>query len=1194
MASTSSLPTLLRKLNIGVASEEEGEPSASGSGTHNAPRLALTDQLHLLSAHIDTLEKSIEATVSSSESRDLISKQTFQAVNVQQKVSNVRDQVEALERHGKGEDVSGEVVLDTLAQYINAQRNLERQKRAYKVAVLMRDAVFALEALEGRLERSPLDAEDLASTIQEADDKASLLGIRGVHSRESTSKEGDDFRWVARSGSTPPAAMRELGSRLERAKEGVKQRLASAWSEHVVVRAEGGLMFLKIDETSLSQLLETLESRSELKALLEKLANDINHQILIPILKDRSSWVVQNESDGAWQVVRSDGEDKPCDCVAALIELLEYLPRRLLAAAPQASNSTFTFSKVFVPGILSPLLEYFKGTLPTRFDKPIASRVIPNLSQTSQGALKVYESLLQANFLQDGLRDEAQELYEWAQNIRKNYMKYLGIQLRRRARELLLREVGEGWQAVEIEVEIEVQIPQEIKEHLQQDQVSPSEANSTYAATKGNGGHGNGNGSGSGSGNRDRGNTPPSRKDETVRPSSSTELQRDLSSSGKSRQKRSALGGRRVVKPKDELGSGPLPDDEDGNDISWGFDDDVAADPSTSTSSGPDKAQYDALMESLDLEEDVDEDAWGLSEAEKVERAEKRASMRGDMAAAFQAYQNAQEKQHKSSLQQAAVAEGDEEEDDDDAWGLSTLETEAIERKRKSMLVERSTTMGPSRATVEDTAQPSHAQDGGDEDEDDAWGLSAQDGDAASRKRQSALTDRSAAPTISEKGHAPLGSNEDHAYLSNDDDDDDDDDDAWGLSKQEKEAISRKRQSILDNKVAVLTAPGGDTVQPSKKGQEHKEDDDNGEDEDAWGLSTQEIISISQKGQGGSVDKILAPNLSKRAETQIREEDRASLIPRKSVPSMLQAKEGCVISQRSASLISLIEEVLGDIEAIHSEGQSEALDIDYLIFALNDIMDMHRALLPVGHADTLANVPSLAMQFANDCSYIGKEFQRLQARWEPIQNQRQGGSSSHFVDFKMQAQLTLALGRRTFDSQLLLQHKMLMDCLIDADGFSRTYEDGRFQACQRSLKQVQFTLKQLQSAWKSVLTRSSFLSAMGKLVDGILCRVFMDIISLEDISEIESEKLANLLKSLGDLEHIFLDESKPESENSIVALFVPSWFKASYLAEILTGSLVDIEFLYFEAGALVDYTKAEVVSLIRSLFADTPKKKSTY
>ncbi len=53
---------------------------------------------------------------------------------------------------------------------------------------------------------------------------------------------------------------------------------------------------------------------------------------------------------------------------------------------------------------------------------------------------------------------------------------------------------------------------------------------------------------------------------------------------------------------------------------------------------------------------------------------------------------------------------------------------------------------------------------------------------------------------------------------------------------------------------------------------------------------------------------------------------------------------------------------------------------------------------------------------------------------------------------------------------------------------------------------------------------------------------------------------------------------------------MPSWFKASYLAEILTGSLVDIEFLYFDAGALVDYSKAELAKLIKALFSDSPKR----
>ena len=57
-----------------------------------------------------------------------------------------------------------------------------------------------------------------------------------------------------------------------------------------------------------------------------------------------------------------------------------------------------------------------------------------------------------------------------------------------------------------------------------------------------------------------------------------------------------------------------------------------------------------------------------------------------------------------------------------------------------------------------------------------------------------------------------------------------------------------------------------------------------------------------------------------------------------------------------------------------------------------------------------------------------------------------------------------------------------------------------------------------------------------------------------------------------------------------MALFVPSWFKCSYLSEILQGGLVDIDFLWSEAGALVDYQPEELSRLIRALFSDTPKR----
>ncbi|PWN87846.1 hypothetical protein FA10DRAFT_262297 [Acaromyces ingoldii] len=307
--------------------------------------------------------------------------------------------------------------------------------------------------------------------------------------------------------------------------------------------------------------------------------------------------------------------------------------------------------------------------------------------------------------------------------------------------------------------------------------------------------------------------------------------------------------------------------------------------------------------------------------------------------------------------------------------------------------------------------------------------------------------------------------------------------------------------------------------------------------------------------------------------------------PRPATPQQPHIKtELCTISRRSLDLIRLCNRLLEDFLQLSSEEPD--LDATPLILPLTDIIDLHRALMPVSHADTLTNVPSLAMQFANDCLYIAKELAKIR--------QRLGLQSNRFqklVDLERQEKLTMLVGRRSFDAQMLIQEKALKDCLLDAQGFTRTHEKDRFAACQRCIKQVLFTLQQLSKAWKGILAPSTYLAAMGNLVDGLLSQVLHAIIGLDDISEEESEKLAELVRSLGAVEGLFKEEEGSQGAQTVVAIFVPSWFKASYLGEILTGSLIDIEFLYFEADALVDYGKGEIVKLIKSLFADTPKRK---
>jgi len=119
-----------------------------------------------------------------------------------------------------------------------------------------------------------------------------------------------------------------------------------------------------------------------------------------------------------------------------------------------------------------------------------------------------------------------------------------------------------------------------------------------------------------------------------------------------------------------------------------------------------------------------------------------------------------------------------------------------------------------------------------------------------------------------------------------------------------------------------------------------------------------------------------------------------------------------------------------------------------------------------------------------------------------------------------------------------------------------------------------------------VLGKTKYFDALGTLVNFTLVRILGDILSLPDITEVESHRLSELCRILHSLEGLFIED--PEQPSFVVAC-VPAWLKFSYLSELLEASLADISYL-FDEGALVDYETEELVKLVRALFADTPQR----
>jgi centromere/kinetochore protein ZW10 len=94
------------------------------------------------------------------------------------------------------------------------------------------------------------------------------------------------------------------------------------------------------------------------------------------------------------------------------------------------------------------------------------------------------------------------------------------------------------------------------------------------------------------------------------------------------------------------------------------------------------------------------------------------------------------------------------------------------------------------------------------------------------------------------------------------------------------------------------------------------------------------------------------------------------------------------------------------------------------------------------------------------------------------------------------------------------------------------------------------------------------------------------VLALEDITELESQRIGDLLSSVETLDNLFQHD---HAHVSTVAAYVPHWIKFGYLNELLRAKLVEITHLY-DNGSLVDFTPKELGGLVRALFADSPQR----
>lgn len=418
--------------------------------------------------------------------------------------------------------------------------------------------------------------------------------------------------------------------------------------------------------------------------------------------------------------------------------------------------------------------------------------------------------------------------------------------------------------------------------------------------------------------------------------------------------------------------------------------------------------------------------------------------------------------------------------------------------------------------------------------EDDAWGLDEPVTDTQSPET-TAISSESTHPEVSGRKPLSANSNQENAECE-----EEPDPDAWGFEPEE--------EPVDDS--SVMRLRGG---VPSPASSEI--------DDEGWGWN-EDISSETPAHQ----------NISLKEKPAGQENNELTLVNEPVNPAA--RVEQLTISKLAQKVLGIVVQVVEDaIETEKPDFPCPFLSASgpSLVKLGIDVLDLFRIVMAVHHSNLLDSVPSLGVQFANDCVWLSKQILSIPRLGE----QKETESLSKRLK---------ELGAMIREKQLTNQRAALMECLNEAEGFVETSREDRFSACQRACRQVDHTLERLAHVWKPVMLRVDYLESVGHLVEDVLSRILNEIEEQVDIEENDSKRLNLICKSLHSLIRLF--ELQPEFDPADIYRYVPSWFKFCFLSELLEASMADIMWMYRE-GHLSEFSRREIVGLIKALFADS-------
>lgn len=284
------------------------------------------------------------------------------------------------------------------------------------------------------------------------------------------------------------------------------------------------------------------------------------------------------------------------------------------------------------------------------------------------------------------------------------------------------------------------------------------------------------------------------------------------------------------------------------------------------------------------------------------------------------------------------------------------------------------------------------------------------------------------------------------------------------------------------------------------------------------------------------------------------------------------------VTQTPRLLLVLIQDTITTSQQIAEQHPTSSAE---LWNAINELVDMYRALMPTFHGEAYTSDYSTAMLFRNDCYWLASHLTELQ---------RANEANSHTLETS--AQKLRQLGGIWYEltvKRIISQANHILD---RTEGFRNVTPDPRMaeRTSQAVTDAVDLTLR-FSAMVQGVLSDDLFIQTITLISDEIIHRLISDIEDMHDIGDEESHIIARCLNSIMSLIDAFSRPGHPDATDSFVASHVKDWKKFWTLRTMLEMSFRDIMEM-FRNGELQCFETKELCDFLCSLFADTELRKN--